>query len=78
MFCIFLKSVGIPDFMSECAVQLDKSIEIKINLCQNCMLQRSGEKTAFANILWIEIVEMDPKIIRHWFIGTQNGICIWK
>ena len=44
LFCVFLNSINVFDFMSECALHLDQKKEKKVVFCQNCMIKKTREK----------------------------------
>ena len=43
-FCIFLNSLGMPDFISECDLHVDQLRKRKVIFCQNYMIKRTIEK----------------------------------
>jgi hypothetical protein len=43
-FGIFLKSIGMPDFMLECALHVDQSKKRDVTICQNCINERTLKK----------------------------------
>ena len=74
LFCAFLNTIDMLDFMSECAQHLDQKEQKKVLFCQkkNCMIKRTREK-CFSNSTILYSKRNENNFVT--FISKKSLLC---